>query len=124
MKNEEFNEIATIIDKIKATNVYETYAYSHRALVTNAAALRLLDGYHHAQEVYVANNDDYTIAETIKQETRRALLAKKNEINNNNLIHHYLVMQRTIEFFVDDLNYEINQMLGKQQKKQCGTHRK
>jgi len=124
MKNEEFMRIAQVVDKIKQTDVYENYKRATRTLLADKDALSLLDTYHAAQAQYTASVVDQRTDAITKEQLKTDFLAKKIAVNKNDVIHHHLIMQRTMEFFVDDLNYEINQMVGKKQKSQCGTHKK
>jgi cell fate (sporulation/competence/biofilm development) regulator YlbF (YheA/YmcA/DUF963 family) len=124
MKYEEFMQIADIVDKIKQTDLYGNYERATRTLLADEHALALLDTYHAAQEQYTATVLDYSVNQTEKDELKAEFLTKKMAVNNNDVIAHHLTMQRTMEFLVDDLNYEINQMVGKKQKSQCGIHKK
>jgi len=124
MKYEEFVGIAALVDNIKQTDIYETYLQAYRTLQGDEQALALLDAYHEVQEQYAESVVEGRHDQNQKAKLKQAFLMKKLELNKNDVINNHLRMQRTIEFFVDDLNYEINQMLGKKPKKQCGTHRK
>ena len=115
MSIENFDEIKNIVDKLKRTSSFQQYQQAYNELMQTPSALGLIDEYNNLKIAYAdkaLNNEIYG-----GEREKKDLLLKKKKLSENPYIRNYYASKRVIDFFIDDLNYDINQLVGKTRKK-------
>lgn len=114
------DEIAIIdsLEKMKETTFFSTFITAQNEVLEDEQLLAIIDTYREAKGDYMAAvvaKEHPQLVEMKKQ----ALVDAKAEFDTEEILRDYYRSLRKVELFVDDLNYEIGQILA-MKKAGCG----
>lgn len=116
MQNNKEKKLENIVQKIKHTDDYQQYQQSYANLMANPEALHCIELYKQAKAEYadlVLNNR----SDIEKESQKKKVFAQKKAMMQYPIINKYFVSARKIELFIDDLNFDINRLMGKNRRK-------